>query len=408
MSLDLVIANARLADRPEPVDIGIGGDLIVEIAPAIDAEAPREDAGRRLVFGGFVETHIHLDKALILDRCPICEGTLSEAIALTAGAKAGFTVEDVLKRASLVVEMAILQGTTRMRSFVEVDPRAGFRSLEALLEVRRDYAWAIDMELCAFAQEGLTNEPATPPMLDRALASGATVIGGCPYTDPDPVAHVSAIFDLAEKYGVDVDFHADFDLDPEDSILPEIIAQTRARGFAGRVSTGHVTKLSAMTPTAVAEMADQLAEAGVAVTVLPATDLFLMGRDADRLVPRGIAPARELAARGVVVSLASNNILNPFTPFGDGSLNRIANLYANAAQLSRDADIAAAFGMVTSDAARLLRAPHGIEVGHAADLALIDAPDPATAVRTVAPVLAGWKRGRKSFTRERAVLHEPG
>jgi cytosine deaminase len=88
-----------------------------------------------------------------------------------------------------------------------------------------------------------------------------------------------------------------------------------------------------------------------------------MGRETDRLVPRGIAPANQLAARGVVVSLASNNVLNPFTPFGDCSLNRIANLYANAAQLSRDADIAAVFGMVTADAARLSRAPYGVEIG---------------------------------------------
>lgn len=404
MTLDLVIAGARLAGRPDAVDIGFRAGRIAEIAPSISADAPREDAGGALAFPGFVETHIHLDKACILDRCPICEGTLAEAIALTARAKAGFTVEDVHARATRAIEMAILHGTTRMRSFVEVDPRAGYRSLEALVRIKAEYAFAVDLEICAFAQEGLTNEPATAAMLCHALENGADSVGGCPYTDPDPVAHVRAIFDISARYGVAVDFHADFDLDPANSILPEIIAQTEARGMGGRVSVGHATKLSAMAPEQVATLGTRLAGAGVALTVLPATDLFLTGRDSDRLVPRGIAPAAALAVRGVITSIGSNNILNPFTPFGDASLIRVANLFANVTHLARDDDLEAVFGMITSDAARLLQAPHALEVGGVADVVLIDAPNPVAAVRGIAPVLAGWKNGRKSFERARPVL----
>lgn len=407
MSLVFVIADARLAGRAGPVDIGVANGRIAEIAPHIAADSPREDAGGCLAFGGFVESHIHLDKAWILDRCPICEGTLSEAIRLTADAKAAFTVEDVYARASRVMEMAIVHGTTRMLSFVEVDPRAGFRSFEALLKVRADYAFAVDLKICAFAQEGLTNEPETADLLAGALKAGADMVGGCPYTDPDPVAHVSAIFDIAERYRVPVDFHADFDLDPERAILPEIISQTEARSYGGRVSVGHVTKLSAMAPERVVGLVGRLTDAGVAVSVLPATDLFLTGREADRLIPRGLAPAALMADRGAVVSLGSNNILNPFTPFGDGSLIRIANLFANVAQLPRDLDLAAVFDMVTANPARQLGADYGIVVGAPADVVLIDAPDPVSAVRQVSPVVAGWKRGRKSFVRERPRLLKP-
>nr|WP_205520760.1 amidohydrolase family protein [Propylenella binzhouense] len=381
--------------------------MVAAIEPRIESEAPRADGTGCLAFGGFVETHVHLDKACILDRCRLRHGTLEEAIALTARAKAGFTVEDVRARAAAVIEKAVTHGTMRMRSFVEVDPRAGFRSLQALLALRADYGWALDLDLCAFAQEGLTNEPETAGMLDEALRMGATSLGGCPYTDPDPVAHVAAIFEIAERHGVDVDFHADFDLDPAHSILPEIAAQTRARGYAGRVSVGHVTKLAAMAPEAVAGMAETLAEAGVAVTVLPATDLFLGGRAADRLAPRGVAPAYALARRGVLASVASNNILNPFTPFGDASLCRMANLYANVAHLAREEDLAAVFRMVSGDAARQLGAPHGIRPGGPADIVLLDAPDPAAAVRTVAPALAGWKAGRMTFRRGRPELFPP-
>ena len=407
MQLNLVIANARLVGQSEPVSLGIADGSIAAISPRIESDAPAYDAEGCLVFGGFVETHIHLDKALILDRRPLCEGTLEEAIALTAKAKAGFTEKDVYARAARVTEMAILQGTTRLRSFVEIDPRAGLVSFEAIKRIKTDYAFAIDIEICAFIQEGLTNEPETGALIESALANGADLVGGCPYTDPDPVAHVAALFDMAERFGVALDFHADFDLDPDNAILPEIIAQTRARGFEGRVSVGHVTKLAAMEPERVATLATELAEAGVAVTILPPTDLYLTGRDATRLRPRGMAPGGVLAAAGVTVSLSNNNILNPFTPFGDASLCRAASLFAHASTSGTDAEIGAVFNMVTSSAARLLGAPYGVAVGAAADLVVIDAPDPVTTIRASAPVLSGWKRGRQTFRRDRPELLRP-
>lgn len=405
--LDLVIADVSLLGRAGPVDIGIASGRIAAIEPNIAADAPRDAGHGSFAFGGFVEPHIHLDKADILDRCPICEGTLKEAIALTARAKVGFTTPDVIARASRVAEQAILHGITRLRSFVEIDLRAGFRSFEGLLDVQRNYRFGLDIELCAFAQEGLTQEMTTHDMLDEALGNGATAIGGCPYTDADPVSHVGLIFDLAEKHGVPVDFHADFDLDPNGSILPEIAAQTRARGFAGRVSVGHATKLAAMPPDMVTELGRELAEAGIAVTALPATDLFLLGRGADALVPRGVAPLMRLAELGVLTSLGNNNILNPFTPFGDASLLRVANLFANIAHLSRDAEMAAAFDMVSINPARQLGHTTALEIGQPADIVLLDCQSPAQAVRTIAPVLCGYKNGRRSFERPRALLFKP-
>jgi cytosine/creatinine deaminase len=104
-----------------------------------------------------------------------------------------------------------------------------------------------------------------------------------------------------------------------------------------------VTKLSAAPPDELVNLAHRLADAGVAVTVLPATELFLMGRACDHNVPRGVTHAHKLAERGVTCSLATNNVLNPFTPFGDCSLVRMANLYANIAQAGTAQDLAACF-----------------------------------------------------------------
>ena len=404
MIFDLVIENAMVDGQTELVDIGIVGDAIQGIDKGLKQAKTRFDACGCYAFPGFVDCHIHLDKAGILGRCTICEGTLAEAVRETASAKAAFTEEDVYERAEAVVERAITFGTTAMRSFVEIDPRAGFRSFEAIKRIKDDYAWAIDLQICAFAQEGLTQERQTLAMLDEALANGADLVGGCPYTDPDPVAHIKLIFDLAEKHDVDVDFHLDFDLNPEGSNITHVIRETRARNYQGRVSIGHVTKLSAMPTDRVQEIARALAEAGVSLTVLPSTDLFLLGREHGHLIPRGIAPALALHQQGVNVTLATNNVLNPFTTFGDASLIRMANLFANATHLATDSELRFAFDMAGKNAAKLMQRPYSLQIGDKANIVLLDAPDPVTAVRGIHLPLAGWKNGRQTFARPRATL----
>jgi cytosine deaminase len=125
-------------------------------------------------------------------------------------------------------------------------------------------------------------------------------------------------------------------------------------------------------------------------------------------VPRNVVDANRLAEQGVVCSVASNNILNPFTPFGDGQLLRQVNMQAIVTQRGTDAEVRAAWDMTTSSAARLMRLKdYGIAVGAPADLVVLDAPDPVTALRTVAPVLAAYKRGRRTVTREPVRLHRP-
>ena len=357
MPLDLVLRQGRLTGSDEaPVDIGVADGRIVDIAPHIVADAPEQQLDGRLVIPGFVETHIHLDKSCILERCNCERGTLEEAIETVAAAKRSFTEADIHARAQRTLEKAIIQGTTRMRTHVEADPRVGLNGFHALRTLKRDYAWALDLQICVFPQEGLTNDPGTEELLVEACEQGADVIGGCPYTDTDPAAQTTRIFDIARRFDLDVDFHLDFDLDPSWMHLDEVCRQTDAHRWGGRVAVGHVTKLSTVDRARLSEIGTRLANAGVAVTVLPATDLFLMGREHHHHVPRGVAPAHRLLAHGVTCSLATNNVLNPFTPFGDCSLIRIANLYANIAQLGRSADMRACFDMITTLPARLMNA----------------------------------------------------
>src|SRR3954453_504259 len=278
MSLDLILRQGRLTGSdPALVDIGVSAGRIVDIAARIDGDAAEEQIDGRLVIAGFVETHIHLDKSCILERCDCERGTLQEAIETVAAAKRAFTEADIHARAQRTLEKAIIQGTTRMRTHVEADPRVGLNGFHAVRALKRDYAWALDLEICVFPQEGLTNDPGTEELLVEACEQGADVIGGCPYTDTDPAEQTARIFAIAARFDLDIDFHLDFDLDPTWMHLDEVCRQTEHRRWGGRVAAGHVTKLSAVSPEQLAAIGTRLAGAGVALTTLPATDLFLMG-----------------------------------------------------------------------------------------------------------------------------------
>jgi cytosine deaminase len=408
--MDLILRHAHIAGREADgvFDIGLQNGRIAVIAPDLAADGAQIDLGGRLVSPGFIETHIHLDKSRILDRCAAEEGNLEEAIAEVARAKQGFTPEDVHARGAKTLECAILNGTTHMRTHLEVDPGIGLRGFEGIFPLIREYAWAIDLEICIFPQEGLLNNPGTDELMMQALASGGRVVGAAPYTDSSPHGQIDRVFEMARHFDIDVDMHLDFGADPSSLDLDYVCEVTEKFGYGGRVAIGHVTKLSAADPVRFAAAARRMAGAGVALTVLPSTDLYLMGRHMDRAVMRGVTAAHKLLAGGVNCSLSTNNVLNPFTPFGDVSLVRAANLYANIAQVGKRDDIVACFDMVTSRSAKLLRLnDYGIAEGKSADLVVLDAPDRATAIAELAPPLFGFKRGRMTFQRQRAELNRP-
>jgi cytosine deaminase len=408
--MDLILRTAHIAGRENEgtFDIGIQAGRIAVIAKNLAAEGETIDAGGRLAAPGFIETHIHLDKSRILDRCRSDRGNLEEAIAEVAAAKQSFTAEDVHARGAATLERAILNGTTHMRTHLEVDPGIGLRGFEGILPLVREYAWAIDLEICIFPQEGLLNNPGTDELMVAALSQGGRVVGAAPYTDSSPHGQIDRVFQMARQFDIDVDMHLDFGADPSSLDLDYVCEVTEKTGWGGRVAIGHVTKLSAADPVRFAQAARRMADAGVALTVLPSTDLYLMGRHMDRAVMRGVTPAHRMLEDGVNCSLSTNNVLNPFTPFGDVSLIRAANLYANIAQVGKRDDIVECFEMVTRRSARLLRlAEYGIAEGAPADFTVIDAPDRAAAVAEIAPPLMGFKRGRMTFRREPARLLRP-
>jgi len=408
--MDLIVRNVRLADRPsaEPVDIGVADGKIVAIKRGLTGAAEAYDAGGRLGCAGLIETHIHLDKSRIIDRCPPEAKRDISPMRQVAAMKPGFTVEYVRLRAERTLVECILNGTTRMRAQVEVDPAIGMRGFEAVQSLVADYKWAIDIEICVFPQDGLTNDPGTDELLVEGLERGARAIGGAPRYDADPACQIRRIFELAREYDVDADIHLDVGNTPERMQIHLVCELTEQYRRGGRVVVGHMAKLSTMPPHEVAILARRLADVGVAVTVLPATDLYLMGRDQDHNVRRGVADVNFLVEQGVNCSLSTNNVLNPATPYGDCSLIRMANLHANVLQIARPDQLRECFAMLSERSARLLNlTDYGPAVGNPADIVVIDATSPEQAIAEIRQPLAVFKRGRRTVVRHPPELVRP-
>jgi cytosine deaminase len=412
MGFDLIVRNARLANggaSRATADIAVADGRVTAIEPRISGDGENVDAGGRFVSPGLVESHFHLDKSRILDRvAPLRDRRATDYMMRTSAIKHTFTVEDVYARARDTLEQCLLNGVAHMRTHVEVDPNVGLRGYEAVERLAKDHAWAIDLQLCVFLQEGWTNVPGSEANVVAALKRGAQVVGGAPRYDADGPGQIRRIFALAREFDVDVDIHLDGGYTTHDMAIHLVCDLADQIGWGGRVAIGHGNKYSCLPPAELEALGRRLADAGVAVTVLPATDLFTSGRHLEHSVIRGVADANALVAQGANCSIATNNVLNPFTPYGDCSLVRIANLYANVVQRGTEQDLAECFAMLTSRPARILRRnDYGIAVGNPADLVVWNARTPAEVVATVAQPVTGFKRGRRVFTRELPTLHRP-
>ena len=387
MTLTLKIENAALIGYDTPQTIGVQKGLITEISPSIETFAEQSiNIQGNLVIPSFVDPHIHLDKALLIDQQPARSGSFKEALTDTATLKSGFTIEDIQNRARRVIENEITFGTTAMRTHLEVDPVLQLNSLLAHLPLKKEYAWGITLQLTVFAQEGITNQPGTEQLLRQALAMGGDLIGSAPYTDPDPEQNIRIVFDLAEHFDCDVDFHLDFLDNDAPMLLPVVVGETIKRGWQDRVCLGHMTRLAGLTPKELKSTATLLREAGISVLALPATDLYMMARKDTHNVRRGVAPVHTLSDLGVNSAIATNNIQNLFTPFGDGDPRKMCTLLAQTLQLGTPERHAECIEMATTRAANAIGIHHhAIEPGNPADFVILNARSASGAV-SEAPV----------------------
>jgi len=341
---DLVLRGATLADGSR-MDITVGDGHIMRITPEIDAidvpGAAIENVRGQLALPSFTDLHMHLDKAFTLGLIENSSGTLEEAIARYEDLRPTLTREGFVERALRTLRLCLAAGTTRVRTHVNVYPAAdglGLMPLEAALEARARARDVMDVQIVLLPAGNLAHDRRLYEACEEALRLGADVVGGAPALDPDPDAAITAAFALAQRFDRPIDLHVDESDDPGVRTLATIAAHTLQTGYSGRVTAGHCCSLAAMDDDTAARIIERVAEARIAVVTLPSCNLYLQGRHDRQPIRRGLTRVKELVAAGVNVAAASDNIRDPFNPFGRGDLLHIADLLVHAVQLGSPAE----------------------------------------------------------------------
>ena len=249
---------------------------------------------------GFVEPHIHLDKALISERAPVnVSGTLTEAIEILWEIKRNYTVEEIADRASRVLTRAIENGISRLRTHVDVDPIGGTRPAEGLIRARDRFRDLIDIQIVAFPQEGIVKSPGTEALMRQVMELGVDVVGGMPFNEASPQdsrRHIEIVFDIARAFDADIDMHVDETDDPARE--PWKSGGTDHRhGWQGRVTAGHTCALAGYPRDYADHVIARLREANINMIANPATNLMLQGRLDDYPKRRGVTQVKELLGR---------------------------------------------------------------------------------------------------------------
>ncbi|MFC8798651.1 amidohydrolase family protein [Streptomyces griseoincarnatus] len=396
-----VLQGVRTVDGTV-VDVEIAGGRVVGVADGgqralapgstlAGGPALRLDASGWLALPAACEPHAHLDKALTAARMPAGAGAdLVEAIAHWRELAPRIDGADVLHRARAAVERYAARGITTIRTHVDA-PAEGdpLRMLDALLTLREELAGSVTLQVCLLGGWHTPTE-----VFAEAAARGVDVLGGCPHLAPDPRAEITRVLDVAERTGLPVDLHADEQTAlPDDGLLDveELARQVIARGLTQRVTASHAVRLGSLPPERLAAVVDLVARAGLGVVTLPITNLYLQGRDATHLVPRGLTAVRALLDAGVPVAAGADNMRDPFNPAGSGDPFETTSLLMTAAHLSEGE----ALDAVTAGARTVLGLPRaGLAVGDRADLVLVpDVPlgDVLSGAEHARVVLAGGR-----------------
>jgi cytosine deaminase len=400
MSLDILIKNVALPDTEGLRDIGIAEGRFVDIQRDLSLPAALTlDADGRMAVPGFVEPHIHLDKALISERAPVNRsGTLDEAIRILWEIKRNYTVDEIADRASRVLTRAIDNGISRLRTHVDVDPIGGTRPAEGVLRARDRFRDLIDIQIVAFPQEGIVKSPGTELLMRQVMELGADVVGGMPFNEASPQdsrRHIEIVFDIARAFDADIDMHVDETDDPQARTLEVLAELTISRGWQGRVTASHTCALAGYPRDYADRIIARLSEANVNMIANPATNLMLQGRLDDYPKRRGVTQVKELLAAGVNVACGQDCMHDTFYPFGQNDPLEIAFLLCHASHMSQPAEILTVMDMVTGNGAKALRVPDfGVAIGGVADLVVLDARDAREAFATRTPRRWVIRKGR--------------
>jgi len=414
MSFDLIVKNGVLPDG-RTADIAISGDKIAAIEPKIEAQAGRViDAEGSLVTPPFVDPHFHMDATLSYGIPRINRsGTLLEGIALWGELKPLLTHEAVKQRALDYCDWAVSMGLLAIRTHVDTcDDR--LLALEALLEVKKEVAPYLDLQLVAFPQDGFYRDPTARANTIRALDMGADVVGGIPHferTMEDGRRSVTELCEIAAERGLMIDLHCDETDDPMSRHIEQLVYETQRLGLHGRANGSHLTSMHSMDNYYVSKLLPMMAEAQVSAIANPLINIVIQGRHDTYPKRRGQTRVPEMLKYGIRVGFGQDCVLDPWYSLGTGDMLDVAFMGLHVAQMTHPDDTRKCFDMVTVENAAIMNLEgYGLEVGKTASLVVLDAGDPVEAIRLRAERLAVVSKGKVVAERPRrdTTLTLPG
>ena len=380
---DILIRNARLLNAPgKQVSIAIADGKIAAMDETIDGKALTEiDAKGMLVSESFVNPHLHLCKVFTLqmmdeealkDYHGADMGRAMTAIELAARVKEKYDQSWIVPNARKAVAQAAIYGCTHMRAFADVDSKARLEGVKALIQVRDEFKGVVDVQVVAFAQDGILREPGAADLMHEAMALGADVAGGIPwieYTDEDILEHVRIIFDLAVEFNKDVSMLVDDAGDAGLRSLEAMALEAIRRGWHGR-ALAHHARAMALYPTPYFQK------------VSASLNRAQMGLVSDPHTGPLHARLRELLANGNLVSLGQDDISDAYYPFGRNNMLEVAFLASHLLWFTSRQDIHTLYEMITVHAARCIGLREfEIKVGVPANLVVLSQPDIIEALR---------------------------
>jgi cytosine deaminase len=398
MMLDLLITNAALPDGRRDMSVAVQEGRIVEVAPGLQAPAAQTvDAGGYLLSPPFCDPHFHMDATLSYGLPRVNEsGTLLEGIALWGELKPMLKAQDMIDRALAYCDWAVARGLLAIRSHVDTsDP--SLLPVEAMLEVKKQVAPYLDLQLVAFPQDGVLRVPGGVDNMKRALDLGVDVVGGIPHferTMDEGATSVKLLCEAAARRGKLVDMHCDETDDPLSRHIETLAFETQRLGLQGRVNGSHCTSMHSMDNYYVSKLLPLIAESGVSVIANPLINITLQGRHDTYPKRRGMTRVPELMAAGVNVAFGHDCVMDPWYGMGSGDMLEVAHMGLHVAQMTSQKGIRACFDAVTVNAAKVMHLEgYGLEPGCNASFVLLQARDVVEAIRLRAQRLKVWRQG---------------
>jgi cytosine deaminase len=396
-SIDIAIRQARLRGASQELfDIAVADGRIAAIAPRIAATAPVEiDAHGGLATESFVNPHLHLCKVYTLAmmddeaaRAYQSGGDMGQAmkgIELAARVKEKYAEGWILENARRALALAARYGTTHVRALIDVDGKAKLEGIKAALRAREEFRGVVEVQVVAFAQDGIAREPGAAGYMREAMALGADVVGGIPwieYSAADMSAHIAFCFDLAAEHDADVSMLVDDAGDAGLRTLEEMALAAIERGWQGRVLAHHARAMALYPAPYLARLTELMKRAGLSLVTDPHTGPLH-------------ARVKELLAGGANVCLGQDDISDAYYPYGRNNMLEVAFLASHLLWMTLRPEMETLYDMVTTRAASAMGlTQHALVPGAPANLVVLEAPSVLEALREHAAPLAVVSHGR--------------